>query len=387
MKTAKQLFSCLTMAVVFFSCEKTIEFNSVYTQPKIVVNSVFRAGSDRIVVKVEKSRSVLDDKAFFEALPDAQVSLFENGEFIANLGFISVTDTFTEYLNYGVVKKYPYEHGMYIDSSFTVKSGSTYRLEVSNAELDPVFCETTVPYPVPLNEIEIDMEKIPMQFDGYVYKVKLNLQIADPENENNYYRIQAYKSRGIELAFLKNGYYYGGGYYGGGYYGGGYYNSPYNNPDSIVVTDTLIQILEYPHYVFSMDPVLTTNTNADVLGTESDVNEFFTDELMNGNYNLSYWMNTYRDIYTQFDEYLEIETTLNSISKELYLYSKSRIQQSNTSGNPFAEPVPVYSNVAGGLGIFGSEAVSHIQTIIGEYPVEGKTYINEYDFQRNAFPN
>jgi hypothetical protein len=380
MKTAVQLFSFLTLAVLIFSCEKTIEFNPIYTQPKIVINSVLRAGSDGIIVRVEKSRSVLDDKNYFEALPDAQVLLYENGKLVAELGYVSKIDTFIEYFNYGVVKKYPYEHGVFIDSTITINSGSTYRLEVSNSGFDPVHCETMVPHPVPLSDIDYHIEKIPEQF---AFKVKLNLQIADPENEDNYYRIMAYKNRGIELAFYKNGYYYGGGYYGGGGYGN---QPPYNDPDSIAVTDTIVQSVEFHNYVFSMDPVLTTNTNVDVLGTESDINEFFTDDLMNGNYTLSYWMNTFRDIYTQLDEYLEIVTTVSSISKELYLYSKSRLQQSNTRGNPFAEPVPVYTNVSGGLGIFGSEAFSTIPAIIGEYPVKGKTYINEYDYRQNTYP-
>ena len=383
MKTAVQLFSFLTLAVIIFSCEKTIEFNSIYTQPKIVVNSVLGAGSNGIAVRVEKSRSVLDDKNYFEALPDAQVLLYENGEFIAELGYVSAIDTFTEYLNYGVVKKYAYEHGVFIDSTVAINSGSTYRLEVSNAGFDPVHCETTVPYPVSLKMVDYEIEKFPDQFDRSAFKVKLNLQIGDPENEDNYYRIMAFKNRGVELAFYKNGYYYGGSPYGGGYNGGMYNNSP----DSIAVTDTIVQIVEYPNYVFSVDPVLTTNANADVLGTESDINEFFTDELMNGNYKLSYWMNTYRDVYTQFNEYLQITTIVNTLSRELYLYSKSRLQQSNVSGNPFAEPVPVYTNVTGGLGIFGSEAFSSIPALIGEYPVEGKTYINEHDYRQSTYAN
>jgi hypothetical protein len=377
MKTALQVFYCLAMAVLILSCEKTIEFKSDYIQPKIVVNCVLRAGTDKIIISVEKSRSVLDYKPFFEALPDARVTLYENGVLVSELEYISVIDTFTEHLKYGVIKKYPYEHGVYIDTSYTVKPGSTYRLEVLKAGYEPVFCETTVPYPVPVTEGEYNIEKIPLQYGRTTYKVKLNLHIADPQNEDNFYRIQAYKRRGIEKAFLKNRYNYGGGY--------GYYN-PIDDPEGIVATDTIIQSAEHTNYIFSMDPVLTSNMNADILGTESDIHEFFTDELMNGTYKLSFWMDTHRDIYTQFDEYLEVFTVINSLSRELYLYSRSRIQQSGSKGNPFAEPVPVYTNVAGGLGIFGSEAISFVRTIVGEYPVEGKTYINEYDYRRDAVP-
>ncbi len=51
--------------------------------------------------------------------------------------------------------------------------------------------------------------------------------------------------------------------------------------------------------------------------------------------------------------------------------------------NPFAEPVPVYSNVKGGMGIFGSVAGSSVTSVLGEYPMDGKTYVDQPDYWDN----
>jgi Domain of unknown function (DUF4249) len=44
---------------------------------------------------------------------------------------------------------------------------------------------------------------------------------------------------------------------------------------------------------------------------------------------------------------------LNTITESLYLYLETSVDYDNASGNPFAEPVRVYSNMPGGMGIFG----------------------------------
>jgi hypothetical protein len=73
---------------------------------------------------------------------------------------------------------------------------------------------------------------------------------------------------------------------------------------------------------------------------------------------------------------------VETLSKEFFLFSRSLEQQDLVQDNPFAEPVPVYSNVAGGLGIFGSAASSGKSFIFGEYPIDGKTYIDIMTYQQ-----
>ena len=49
-------------------------------------------------------------------------------------------------------------------------------------------------------------------------------------------------------------------------------------------------------------------------------------------------------------DYLEIR--LNNLTKSKYLYKKSYDLYENASGNPFAQPIQVYSNITNGIGIF-----------------------------------
>jgi hypothetical protein len=50
-------------------------------------------------------------------------------------------------------------------------------------------------------------------------------------------------------------------------------------------------------------------------------------------------------------ERIEIVVELQSISREFYLYLHSR-EQNRTSGGFFSEPVPIFNNINGGIGIF-----------------------------------
>lgn len=373
MNTTKIFVTILFLSVIFSACEKTIEFKSGEIAPKIVVNSVFVAGSKYKYVRVEKSRSILNDHEYFESLPQASVQLYEDGAFLTELNYVSVVDTFYDHLEYGVTKEYPYEAGYYIDSVFTVKSGSTYRLEISNEGFEPVFCETTVPYPVELKSLDMKIEQAPEEYNSDIFTLNFNLNIADPKSEDNYYRLQVYQTRGVELArYINSGY---NGY--GGYYGGG----NYTDKADTTVTDTILQQSNISFGVYSHSPVFTSYSNSDIFDVEDDYYSFFTDELMgNGDYNLSFWFASIGELNTDLGEYTDATATVLNITKELYYYSRSQTRQTNAIDNPFAEPVPVYSNVNGGMGIFGSEAASSLNSIIGEYPLDGKTYIKQQDY-------
>ena len=368
----RNIFLAATFVFTLFSCEKTIEFESEYIEPKIVINSIVRPGRG-VLVEVGKSRSVLDENNYFEALTDAKVLLYEDGEFLTELEYTSHVDTFRKYLDYGVIEKYAYERGNYYDTIVVFKAGSTYRLEVSKDGFDPVSCETTIPVPIELNELVVNMEKAFHEYSDNYFEIKMLLTMKDPGDDENFYRLRTYQTRGVELALIN----YGRGSYDG-FYDGGYGQSPYVDLDSIQPTDTIIQQREYNNYLFSTDPVLSSVDALDILDGESMANNFFTDELMNGeNCSLSFWTYSYRDVYTDFGEFLEINVVIENISKELYLYYSSREQHGLAIDNPFAEPVPVYSNIEGGLGIFGSESASFIQKVFGDYPLEGKTYIDQ----------
>jgi hypothetical protein len=374
MRALIKIIPLLFLPFFFFSCEKTIEFKEKYVQPKIVVNSVIRPGS-HFIIKIESSRHILDESGYFESLKGAKVLLYEDEEFVSELDYISRIDTAYDYLAYGVEKKQAYENGFYCDTNRVARAGSTYRLEISKEGFEPVWCETTVPEPVQLGRFNCEMKKEPHEYYDEHYILNMNLEILDNKNEENFYKLSVYKYRGVELDIKrKSGYY-------GGYGSYGYYH--FEGLDSIVPTDTIVQEMEYNDYVYSNDPVLNLYGNTDILETEASTVEFFTDELLNRDvYDLSFWGQTFRNVYYEYGEYLEVVAAVETLSKEFFLFCRSLEQQDMVHDNPFAEPVPVYSNVEGGLGIFGSVAIYGKSYLFGEYPLEDKTYIDMETFQQ-----
>lgn len=375
----KDVLLSVSLGLILFSCEKEIDFNSELIKPQIVVKSIISPGTG-IMVIVEKSRSILDDHSYFEALPNAKVSLFANGEFLKELQYVRRIDTSRTLLYEGKYEKIPYENGAYQDTLIKIKAGASYRLEVSCEGFKTAKCETTVPLPVDISGVEGEFENFQRGNNDSYFRVNAKVKINDPANEENFYELNIFPYYGVELASLKlqtNG-------YGGSYYGN--YGSSYRlNLDSIQPTDTIVLQSCYMNHFYSIDPVLTSTDIVDVLESEFIAENYFSDELFEGReYTLSFWVETNQQIYTELGEYYAVNVSLDNLSKELYKFYNSVEQQGLAIDNPFAEPVPVYSNVEGGLGIFGSNANSYAFVIIGDYPVEGKTYI-DYNTYREMY--
>ena len=361
----------LLIIVAASSCEKTIEFDAQMIKPKIVING-YVVPQQGIYLKVEKSRSILFQDDYFEAISDAKVLLYENNVLLKQLDYKSVVDTFSKYLEYNVEKKIPFENGHYSDHTVTIKPGATYKLEVSREGFDPVLCETTVPEPVDISDFTVDYEKLKKTSEyGPKYSINMSLRINDNADDENFYNLNVYDRNGIELGYLRvtnNGY-------------GGYGGSPYGNSGEqpeFSQTDTIVETYSnYQTQWFSSDPIFTGGDALDALDNYVFTNGLFTDELMNGkNYKFSFGKMGNYEIHKETGEYIKINIVLDNLSKSLYLYYRSREEHSYAKEDPFAEPVPVFSNIVGGLGIFGSESTSYIQGLYGEFPVNGKTYID-----------
>lgn len=369
------VFFCFTL----FSCEKEIDFDSELINPKIVIKSIIRPGYG-IMVNVERSKSILDDKRYFEALPNAKVVLFKNEVFHTELQYSSRVDTSRIHLYEDKYESIPYDNGYYIDTSIVITAGANYRLEVSSEGFEMATCETTVPFPVDLSGVECEIEDFKHEYYDSYFKVKAIVKIDDPANEKNFYEINVHPFFGVELAILKlnkNG--------NTGYNYEGYLPSYSFSLDSIQPTDTIVEQSHYTRQFYSTDPVLTSTDIVDMFDSESKAKNYFTDELLEGKeYPLSLWVETNQNVNTELGEYYRVNVSLVNMSEELYKFYNSVEQQGLSIDNPFAEPIPVYSNVEGGFGIFGSESFSFAYTIAGDYPIEGKTYI-DYNTYREIY--
>ncbi len=104
------------------------------------------------------------------------------------------------------------------------------------------------------------------------------------------------------------------------------------------------QINGYNLYITADDPLI---------GNSRDYNSsiLFSDFSFDGT---SYKINFSSDNVDTYSFDVHLQYIVYSLSKESYLYLISLNNYYKSNGNPFAEPVQVYSNVSSGMGILGS---------------------------------
>ncbi len=107
------------------------------------------------------------------------------------------------------------------------------------------------------------------------------------------------------------------------------------------VIDTLT--MSYPLY----------QTTSDLTGETSQA--FISDTKFNGK-EITIEVTTYNPWRNQL---LTASVVLTNASEAFYKYHNSRTLQSNTQGDPFAQPVQVYNNIVNGVGIFAGYADSY----------------------------
>ncbi len=185
----------------------------------------------------------------------------------------------------------------YYNGTGTPVSGSEYTIVATAPDYTDVEATDRIPN---LTTIDTwDTATIDLGIDGR--ELEFKFQIQDEPNVENYYVLKIYSADVIGSSIY-------------------YYN-------------------EYFH---STDPMLGLEDG------ESWVEEAaFTDLLFDGN-NQEFTVRL-EDI-APFSSFMEVR--LYSCSKDYYQYRRSYSQYKETSGNPFAQPVQVFSNVANGLGIF-----------------------------------
>jgi len=309
MKKTIIYFSVLALFFFGIACEKTIEIDLEDAKIRIVVNAELNPDST-IKVNVTRSRHILDN-ADIVPLTNAIVKLYEEDVFIGYLSYVS--------------------HGYYrIDYKPT--SGKTYKIEVFHTDFDGVYAYAKVPEPIVINSI--DTTKSYDDYGSEIYNFSINF--SDPAAERNYYMVSmrnkySYQAWDENLIV---------------------YDTLYVGPDTTIVD------IEYGGYYWT--------TTTDKLYFQTDdmiVEEFiydyntavFSDELINGK---SYSVTLHVDKYSMYSDTNMIYVDLYSISPEYYKYLLSFSRHQNSSGDPFAEPVMVFSNVVDGIGIVGSAATN-----------------------------
>ncbi|MCB9277690.1 MAG: DUF4249 domain-containing protein [Lewinellaceae bacterium] len=188
----------------------------------------------------------------------------------------------------------------YASTSFTGfgQTGALYRLEVSVPGMPPAYAEQTMPAPVEIQRAEVKPDGA-ISADGDRVD-GLTVDIKDPAGVENYYAVQ------------------------------------------LLVRDTVVS----PPDTFAYEYRVFLDTNDPLVSYAENQLLIFSDASFEGK---TASLNFYS--YDQLDRQ-KMVLRLYALTREGYLYLRSKEDYENANGNPFAEPVTVFSNVEGGYGIF-----------------------------------
>lgn len=312
-----------------FSCVKVIDLEHLRPEPKLVLNSLVMEGEpvtatiSRTWFYTDKERDVM--------IKDAEVVLYVNG------------------LQNGKMK---WEEGDskgkgYYRSSYIPQIGDKIRVIASAEGLGEASAESFVPEPVVITKVTTSVKNVG-NIDFPNNKLKMNITFRDDPNQKNYYLINFdYRIAEIDREL-------------GGYTGKFVWKSMFANymEEPLFLSDlsALESILGYDwlDYVYG---------------------RVFTDDLINGkeytlqvltelSYLYDYGIND--EFYPVAEDDNNLRVNLYTISEDYYLYMKAVIDIADDGlyeelvNGGLAEPIPVFSNVTGGVGILGCCNVSRM---------------------------
>lgn len=311
----------LLSAFLIVSCEKEIEFKGSESDPVITLNGLLMA--DSIVnINLSESRFFLDPSFDFPDIANAEVTL-SSGSKTMQLEYMGNGNYTADYLP---------------------QAGEEIELKVDVPGFDAVHSLAVIPEKTTVGEISIEKstsEHTMIYYEGYgvgfleigvsVHQdINIKIPVTDNGNEQNYYR----------LVVLKEEHY---------------------------AENTNQTYLSY-----FTDPVFNTNSSEDFTGISSQYNRYniFTDILFNGstyylNFSSSYLKEV--NILPQYEEYGErynipdrviYHIQVQQLSYDYYMYLKTRSANYDSDGNPFMEPIQIFSNIENGTGILGGAAVT-----------------------------
>ena len=317
MRTTIKIATLITGILLLAACEKEIEFDGEMVEPMIVVNSLITPDSV-ISVHLSKSKFFLSNKGGFDVVDNAEVSIYINRDFKEHLTFI--------------------EKGLY---KGTIKPmvGDTIRIVAKVAGMEEV--ESTIMMQSPAIILRVDTtniikykneEYVNGELTAYTINAdcEVKLRIKDNSEEQNYYRLSVKKRQ--QTTF-----------------------------------DGVPSVYEYDMY-FALEGVDTqTGSIFNLFSDDGDTKyqHLITDELFNGKefiFRFKVEGLYYRErvpgvSYEENPRFSREESfiiNLQTISRGMYLYLKSKESADNVFGNIFAEPVQIYNNITNGIGIFGA---------------------------------
>jgi hypothetical protein len=312
MVSVRRLLGILLLLPLAFGCERELEFELRTAKPKLVVNSIF--GQDSLF-KVEISTTAEPGQGnSINSLTDARIFLTEDGVAISDL----VLDSASALPWSQMEGDRPVERTLYFQrSEFSrVRAGREYKILVSYPDYETAEATATVPRAARVNfEPERSVTNLLL---GNRDLMEVRFSIAD-DGQPHYYAIELVSVVGNNEKEEKAEFY------------------SFETAFSQNLVDAGNVSGEGVWY-FSQDGIYFSNST--FRGAEKEFSIFVDSQRLTGKDGL--------------------KLRIISLSEEFYQFARSYQQQQQNAGNPFAEPVPVYSNIENGLGIFAGYAVSEV---------------------------
>ena len=297
------LFATLLLA----ACETAVEIELPEEEPRLVLNSLFQAGS-LWAVEVSESQSVLSDEGL-ALIPSATVEILEGGEVVETLAYEpSPADR-------------PFVPALYRSRGHRPEPGRTYTVRASAPGFPTAEATTSVPIPPPLS-LRIDRVQLREDLSPGVQEHGLSITFFDPDSAANYYALAVYRVINARNAE------------GSDVYG----SIGFSSGDAVLRENRLV---DDDFFEVDGDPLYDR--------------AYFSDASIDGQ------AHTFKIRTATFDEEGVDEqyfVVLESLSSDFYEYLRTREISDYTGENPFAEPVSVYSNIQEGFGIFAGFSTS-----------------------------
>ena len=308
------------IALSLVACETVVDVDVPNEPTRLVANAFLQADST-VVLELTQSQSILTNSDI-RPVSGAEAVLLEEGRAVTTLEETQRAGVYT--------------------ASFTPTVGRSYTLQVSKVGFEPVEATTFIRPPVMIREFSFDtvaFRSVVDYGDSVVTEVnfevdEVRISFDDPAADRNYYEISAYR---FEV----------------------YARDSFDNQGNYVQTDTIRT--RVPLSLESDDPALAEG-EGDFLASDAAVAYgevlSFNDDFFNGNnYSFQFDPNAYYD--PNWAE-PQLYVVLRTIDEGQYRYFRSVDLQYENDGNPFAEPVQVYSNVENGFGIVSGSSADEV---------------------------
>jgi hypothetical protein len=258
-------------------------------------------------IGITKGQHILSSAQEFDDIRQAEVTILENGEILAELNYQQPAS--------GT------HNGMFVNDQI-IEAGKTYQLQVKAPGFVEVNASCKLPEPVAILKAEILSDEMED------YKLPIQIEFNDPPGEVNFYEL-------VMLTTIIR------------------YNPQTGDP---------YFLSHYNSFVLTQDPLYCQKTQPfDFLEpVPIPLPVFFSDDGLDGqSIKIVGKIEAYSSPTNNMEE-IERAIILRSVTREYFLNKQTKELQEATANDPFAQPVQVFSNISNGYGIFAGYSQSKI---------------------------